>query len=388
MSMDVCGNGVYISAEFFVRGGVHYLFIIPLCRINKMEYIIFFASAFLFLFLFRKAAKKFNLVDRPNERKLHQGAIPLVGGISIYCTLMLALWIKPDILVNSDIYVLCASVLVLTGAIDDKYDVDYRIRLVIQILISCTMIFGAGLSLKSLGGLAFGHEVVLGPLGYIFTVFAVLGAINAFNMVDGIDGLLGGLTLATFGGLAYLNYIDQQLLLARFCLLMMIVVIPYIILNLGFPFDVRRKVFMGDAGSMLIGFTVIWVLLQGTQGPKAQMYPVTALWLIAIPLMDMVTIMVRRVRKGHSPFKPDREHLHHICMKAGLSSRQTLLFICLLAVLLAAVGIIIEAMNIPEIISLLLFMVVFFLYFSGLNAIWRILAWLRKRGIVSSHEAT
>ncbi|MGL6327833.1 UDP-N-acetylglucosamine--undecaprenyl-phosphate N-acetylglucosaminephosphotransferase [Aeromonas rivipollensis] len=266
-----------------------------------MEYLVFFLTALIMLFILRKVAKKINLVDRPNERKQHQGLIPLVGGISIYITLMLALWVKPELLVGSDIYVLCASVLVLMGAIDDKYDVDYRIRLVIQILISCSMIFGAGLSLKSLGGIAFGHELVLGPLGYIVTVFAVLGAINAFNMVDGIDGLLGGLTIATFGGLAYINYIDEQMLLARFCLLMMIVVLPYIILNLGFPFGVRRKVFMGDAGSMLIGFTVIWVLLQGTQGPKAQMYPVTALWLIAIPLMDMVTIMIRRIRKGHSP---------------------------------------------------------------------------------------
>ncbi len=93
---------------------------------------------------------------------------------------------------SSDIYVLCASVLVMMGAIDDKYDVDYRVRLVVQILISCAMIFAAGLSLKSLGHILFGYEVDLGPLGYIVTIFAVLGAINAFNMVDGIDGLLGG----------------------------------------------------------------------------------------------------------------------------------------------------------------------------------------------------
>lgn len=344
-----------------------------------MEYIYFFITAFLFLFLLRKLAKKINLVDRPNGRKQHQGVIPLVGGIAIYLTLMLALWFKPDLLTSSDIYVLCASVLVIMGAIDDKYDVDYRIRLVVQILISCAMIFGAGLSLKSLGGLAFGHEIVLGPLGYIVTVFAVLGAINAFNMVDGIDGLLGGLTLVTFGGLAYLNYIDEQLLLARFCLLMMIVVIPYVVLNLGFPFGTRRKVFMGDAGSMLIGFTVIWVLLQGTQGPKAQMNPVTALWLIGIPLMDMTCIMVRRIRKGVSPFKPDREHLHHICLRAGLSSHQALVVICGIATLLAVAGIVLEYGSVPEWVSLLLFALVFFLYYQLLNNIWRILARIKPK---------
>ncbi|WP_339331178.1 UDP-N-acetylglucosamine--undecaprenyl-phosphate N-acetylglucosaminephosphotransferase [Aeromonas hydrophila] len=346
-----------------------------------MSYLWFFIFSFLILFFLRKLAKKINLVDRPNERKLHQGSVPLVGGISIYLTLMLALWFKPELLINSDIYVLCASVLVMMGAIDDKYDVDYRVRLVVQILISCAMIFAAGLSLKSIGHILFSYEVDLGPLGYIVTIFAVLGAINAFNMVDGIDGLLGGLTMVTFGALAYIHYADGQLPLARFCLLMMIVVVPYIFLNLGFPFGGRNKVFMGDAGSMLIGFTVIWVLLQGTQGPKAQMNPVTALWLIAIPLMDMTCIMVRRIRKGVSPFKPDREHLHHICLRAGLSSHQALVVICGLAILLAVVGIVLEYWSVPEWISFLLFMLIFFLYYQFLNNIWRILAKIRLRTV-------
>lgn len=335
---------------------------------------IFFSIEFLCLFFLRKLAIKINLVDRPNERKQHQGIVPLVGGISIYITLMLALWFKPELLIDSDIYVLCASVLVMMGAIDDKYDVDYRVRLVVQILISCAMIFAAGLSLKSLGHIFFGFEVNLGPLGYIVTIFAVLGAINAFNMVDGIDGLLGGLTMVTFGALSYMHYADGQLPLARFCLLMMIVVVPYIFLNLGFPFGNRKKVFMGDAGSMLIGFTVIWVLLQGTQGPKAQMNPVTALWLIAIPLMDMTCIMVRRIRKGVSPFKPDREHLHHICLRAGLSPQQALVVICGTAALLALAGIALEYGAVPEWISLLLFVLVFVLYYQLLNNIWRVLA--------------
>ncbi len=346
-----------------------------------MEYILFFLVSFVILFCFRKLAKKINLVDRPNERKLHQGLVPLVGGISIYFTLMLALWFKPDLLIHSEVYVLCASVLVLMGAFDDKYDVDYRIRLVVQILISCAMIFAAGLSLKSLGHIILSYEIDLGPLGYIITIFAVLGAINAFNMVDGIDGLLGGLTIVTFGALAYISYVDGQLLLARFCLLMMIVVIPYICLNLGFPFGVRKKVFMGDAGSMLIGFTVIWVLLQGTQGPKAQMTPVTALWLIAIPLMDMTCTMVRRIRKGVSPFKPDREHLHHICLRAGLSSHQALVVICGIATLLAVAGIALEYGGVPEWISLLLFILIFFLYYQLLNNIWRILAKIKPKTV-------
>ncbi|MGL4459986.1 MAG: UDP-N-acetylglucosamine--undecaprenyl-phosphate N-acetylglucosaminephosphotransferase, partial [Plesiomonas shigelloides] len=91
------------------------------------------------------------------------------------------------------------------------------------------------------------------------------------------------------------------------------------------------------------------------------------------------TIMVRRVRKGHSPFKPDREHLHHICLRAGLSPYQALCFICLLAILCTTIGITLESYKVPELVSLLLFISVFILYFLGLNSVWRMLAWLRKR---------
>lgn len=343
-----------------------------------MPYLYFFVCAYILLFLMRKIAKKIGLVDKPNDRKKHVGAIPLVGGVSIYFILIISLWFYPSLIVNADVYIMCITVLVMIGVIDDKYDVDYRIRLVVQILVSAAMIFGAGLSLKTLGHILFGYELILGPLGYIITIFAVLGAINAFNMVDGIDGLLGGLTLVTFGGLSYIHYIDHQMPLSRFCLLMMIVVIPYISLNLGFPFGTRRKVFMGDAGSMLIGFTVIWVLLQGTQGFKSQMNPVTALWLIAIPLMDMVCIMIRRIKKGVSPFKADREHLHHICMRAGLSGFQTMLFITFIAGCLAALGITLERYFQSETLSLILFIVVFIAYMSLMNYIWKIISCVRK----------
>ena len=89
-----------------------------------------------------------------------------------------------------------------------------------------------------------------------------------------------------------------------------VAIIPYILMNLGI-LGRERKVFMGDAGSMMIGFTVIWLLLGASQDPSGSlMRPITALWLIAVPLMDMAAIMFRRVRRGVSPFKPDREHLH------------------------------------------------------------------------------
>ena len=138
--------------------------------------------------------------------------------------------------------------------------------------------------------------------------------------------------------------------------------IPYILMNLGL-IGHKRKVFMGDAGSMMIGFTVIWLLIGASQTEGTPMIrPVTALWLIAIPLMDMVSIMIRRVKQGKSPFKPDRDHLHHICQRLGLSSIQTLGLICLIASLFAGIGILGEILLLPEYIMFYSFMVVFIGY--------------------------
>jgi UDP-GlcNAc:undecaprenyl-phosphate GlcNAc-1-phosphate transferase len=132
---------------------------------------------------------------------------------------------------------------------------------------------------------------------------------------------------------------------------------------------------MGDAGSMFMGLTVIWLLTLGTQNStlnEAAFRPVTALWIIAIPLMDMFAIMLRRLKKGNSPFKADNGHLHHICLRMGLSSRQSLLAISLFAIVLAAIGILGEVFLIPESIMLLLFIVLFFGYSYALQHAWKL----------------
>lgn len=336
------------------------------------------------LFMMRKVAQRINLVDKPNERKQHKGAIPLVGGISICIAFMYFLIFNPDLLPNDQLYLFSISILTLVGAIDDKIDLSFKIRLIIQAGLSVTMMVIADIQLHQLGDMfGVGQMNLTGiGLGYLITVFAVIGAINAFNMVDGIDGLLGGLSIVTFAGLGFILYFDSQLNLSYLCLVLIVIILPYVLLNLG-VFTRRYKVFMGDAGSMLIGFTVIWFLLLASQnGTKAPLRPVTALWLIAVPLMDMAAIMIRRVRRGDSPFKPDREHLHHIFQRLGFSSFQTLLIICGIAALYAGFGIYGEMVNIPEYVMFYLFISCFLIYTCFLSNVWKISAKIREwRGI-------
>ncbi|MBG6244334.1 undecaprenyl-phosphate alpha-N-acetylglucosaminyl 1-phosphate transferase [Candidatus Symbiopectobacterium sp. 'North America'] len=348
------------------------------------EITVIFISSFIALFLARKTAIKIGLVDKPNSRKKHRGHIPLVGGVSIYLALWILYALHSEWLPDFSLYMVCASALLFVGVLDDRFDLHVMPRIFLQALVASIMMY-SGLHLASLGNILFGYELVLGWAGYAVTLLAVWGAINAFNMVDGIDGLLGALSCVTFGALAVMFYLDGEHELAQWSLCLLAASIPYILLNLGIPWGQKFKVFMGDAGSTLIGFTVIWLLIVATQGHDAVIRPVTALWFIAVPLMDMVTIMTRRIRRGDSPFKPDREHLHHILLRAGLGPRQTLLAIVGVAFIFALVGIIGERAGIRESVMLSLFLLAFVGYFWSITRVWRLLTWARRGSGQSEH---
>ncbi|EIF6746879.1 UDP-N-acetylglucosamine--undecaprenyl-phosphate N-acetylglucosaminephosphotransferase [Salmonella enterica] len=342
------------------------------------ELISIFLFTTIFIFLARKVAIKIGLVDKPNFRKRHQGVIPLVGGISVFAGICFMFGLSDYYIPHLSLYLICAGVLVFVGAMDDRFDISVKIRAVVQAVIAVVMMVIAKLHLGSLGYIFGPWELVLGPFGYFLTLFAVWAAINAFNMVDGIDGLLGGLSSVSFAAMGLILWFDGQTSLAMWCFAMIAAILPYIMLNLGI-LGRRYKVFMGDAGSTLIGFTVIWLLLETTQGKTHSISPVTALWIIAIPLMDMVAIMYRRLRKGMSPFSPDRQHIHHLVMRAGFTSRQAFVLITLAAAILAGVGVMAEYSHfVPEWVMLVLFLLAFFLYGYCIKRAWKVARFIKR----------
>ena len=321
-----------------------------------------FFFALLAIKLFKPLAVDVGLVDKPNARKHHDGQIPLIGGISIFAAVLTAsmLWLPNTLELR--MYLIASAMMVFIGALDDKYDLKVRIRIVGQIIIASLMIYGVGGYIANLGDLFGFGEINLGPVGIIFTYFAIIVVINAYNMVDGIDGLIGSLSLNTFTAIAILFLISGNSGYLSYPLMLATATLPYLVFNLGFFKKYTNKIFMGDAGSMFIGLSVIWLLSMGTQGENASFRPVTALWICAVPLMDMLAIVMRRYRKGKSPFKPDRDHLHHILQRAGLSSRQTLIVITVFSVLMSSLGVLGEYFQVPESIELALFVVIFILY--------------------------
>ncbi|MBH0029632.1 UDP-N-acetylglucosamine--undecaprenyl-phosphate N-acetylglucosaminephosphotransferase [Pseudoalteromonas sp. SWYJZ98] len=346
-----------------------------------LDLIFTFFIAFAVLFLMRKVARQVGLVDKPSGRKVHTGNIPLVGGVAICITIVQYIYSHPGMINHANLFMCCIAGLTIVGALDDRYDLSVKIRMLIQTLISIAMIYFAQAELVSLGNiLGFGDiSLGYGYVGGLITVLAVIGCINAFNMVDGIDGLLGGLSIVTFAAIGILLNMANEQSLSYLCLLLVVCMIPYIVMNLGL-IGRERKVFMGDAGSMMIGFTVIWLLIGASQTPGNPMIrPVTALWLIALPLMDMAAIMIRRVKQGKSPFKPDREHLHHICQRLGCSPTQTLILICSIASVFAGVGIIGEIFVIPEFLMFYFFIVIFVVYLVVLINYCKIINFFRRK---------
>ncbi len=346
------------------------------------EHLVLFATTFLLtlaaIFVLIPVANRIGLVDKPQGRKQHVGAIPLIGGISIFIGVALTLsWFG---LPQSShwYYLLCGGSIVILGVFDDFLDLSVKLRLCAQVVIALVMMYGLQLYVSDLGDLFGFGEVHLGYLGIPFTVIAVIAAINAFNMIDGIDGLAGMLSGVSFVSLTLMMGIGGQLEHAVLPMVLVFAIIPYLLFNLDLIGKGKGKIFMGDAGSMLIGLSVIWLLIIGSQSDSASFRPVTALWIIAVPLMDMVAIMIRRVRKGQSPFMADREHLHHIFLRLGLNSRQSLVVITSLASMLATIGIVGEYLAIPDIIMLLLFLLIFAIYSLSLQYIWRITRFIKR----------
>lgn len=330
------------------------------------------------IILLTPLAEKVGLVDMPNDwRKRHQGTPALIGGVSVYMGLLVGIsqFITPTN--NSLTYLLCSTILVILGVADDKWDLSASKRLVVQAGVAAIMCWGSGLSIHTLGNI-LGLGVVELPevLSYGITVIAVIAAINAFNMIDGIDGLLGISSLVTFVGMGYLFWLNHDTVNMKLALIISAALLPYLFINLGVPALPIKKIFMGDTGSMLIGFTAVWLLLQGTQingevTGKPAFSAALALWLIAFPLMDMVRVMGYRLWQHRSlaaMLTADRSHLHHILQDVNGDSKHTaLLKICALSGLFAITGIMMQLNGANEVMIFLTFLASFAVYTSRIR---------------------
>jgi UDP-GlcNAc:undecaprenyl-phosphate GlcNAc-1-phosphate transferase len=339
-----------------------------------MELLIGFIAALLgtgvAVIYLRKLAPALGLIDHPCHRKHHADPVPLVGGLAVFATLCVAFLLLPTVRDQWPL-LLAVALLVAVGTGDDAHELRPAVRFAAQIVACLAMIYVAGVEIESVGNL-----IGFGPIGmWVFavpiTVFAVVGVINAVNMIDGADGLAGSVSLvalAWYGGMAQLSGFVGLMTVA---IVLCGALAGFLAFNLRFPWQPKARVFLGDAGSTLLGFVLAWMAVTLTQGPAGSVPPISALWVLLLPLADTVSLCARRLRRGQSPFEANREHIHHLLLALGLTHTQTLLALVAGSALFGAVGFFGWRLGISEPILFWAFFCLFFAYHFAVQAAWK-----------------
>lgn len=345
-----------------------------------VQFLTAFALTACLLLALAPVARVIGLVDRPSARKQHNGEIPLIGGLAIFLALVvLVFWYsRPDAVMRW--YLGACSLLVLTGVLDDRFNINVGVRIVIEVIAALMMIYGANLWVGVLGNLlGFGDIYLPQWFSTPFTIIAVFGIINAWNMIDGMDGLAGVVTLVALGtfyfltrGVAASNLVPVLLMGAT---------AAYLLFNVGSN-RLLPKVFLGDAGSKLIGFSLVWLLIDGTQSgsfTNGALPAALALFVVGVPLIDMVVTTVRRMRKGQPAFAPDRTHVHHVLLNAGFSRQETLLLIAVLALHVNFIGIVTYLLGWAAWAQFGVFLLMTLLYAMAIEHAWKLGHWLKQQ---------
>ncbi len=293
-------------------------------------------------------APRVGLVQAPGAHRAHARPTPLIGGLALFCGFVLGVLTLDAPLGGMRALFATGFILVTVGLLDDLHELSTRYRFAAQTLAALLMVFWGGVVLRDLGQLIGPDVLVLGLWAVPLTVFATVGVMNAANMSDGTDGQAGVLVSIAVAFLVFFSWDgggnnDTQILA-----LLLACVLAFLAFNLPSPGRRGAVTFMGDAGSLFLGLVLAWYLVKFSQGPERLIAPVTALWLLALPLCDAVAVMLRRLLERSSPFVADRTHYHHLLLALGLSPGQALGVIAALAATLAGVGAAGEILGIPE----------------------------------------
>lgn len=295
----------------------------------------------LFIWSLSTIAVRTGFVDHPCSRKAHCGQVPLIGGIAMFVsfTLTVLFWgLVSDPLFFA--FLVASALLIIVGAVDDYKALSTRIRFIVQFIAAFIMVVWGGVVIEDLGALTGNGSIALGSWAIPFTIVAIVGVINAFNMSDGIDGLAGGLAVLAFSLMSILAFLGGQGAHGLILLLLASVVAVFLLFNLRLGKRKQALVFMGDAGSMFLGAALCWFAITLSQGESKVMEPAAVVWILAIPVLDTLCLIIRRLRRGDSPFSGGRDHLHHVLLDSGLSVNKAVLTICSISALLGGFAVI------------------------------------------------
>ena len=282
----------------------------------------------------KKAAIHVGAMDVPNERKVHSKPMPRMGGLAIFfsflCGYMLFAQSTPQMLS----ILIGGFIIVILGMIDDIKPIKAKYKFLVQIIAACVVVFYGNIVLTEITALGLNLTFTV-PFNYIITIFFIVSITNAINLIDGIDGLASGVSSIYFATITVIATLIHKTtgLDVTLCLIMLGSTLGFLLHNFN-----PASIFMGDSGSLFLGFIISTISLLGFKATTVTSL-IVPLLILAIPIIDTLLAIFRRLLKGESIGTPDKEHFHHQLLKMKFGTKKTVLIIYGINILFALVSI-------------------------------------------------
>jgi UDP-GlcNAc:undecaprenyl-phosphate GlcNAc-1-phosphate transferase len=307
----------------------------------------------------RRQAFRWGAVDRPNARKVHKGVMPRLGGLAVYAGFVTAVLVT--IQPTRSLYglLLGMTLIMLLGALDDIRGLSPRVKLAGQVAAALVLL-PLGVQVYFVTNPFNGHIVDVGWLGIPITIFWVVAVTNAVNLIDGLDGLAGGVSCIAALTMAVVGWTQWQVFGAagqREIIMLALLLAAALLGFLRYNFH-PAKIFLGDSGSMLLGYTLAVMAIMGLTKSVTAVSVLVPLVILGIPLLDTFFAVLRRYHRHRPIFQPDKEHLHHQLLALGLSHRQAVLVIYGISALLGASAVVLNLVATDQALALLVVLAV------------------------------
>ena len=295
--------------------------------------ITFLTSAILVPFV-KKAAIHANAIDIPNERSSHTVPTPRMGGLAIFGAFLLGYMLFARTSIQMLSILIGGFIIVLIGIFDDIKPIRARTKLIFQLIAACVVVFYGNIVLNRIDVLGI-NFVFPAPLNYLVTIIFIVSITNAINLIDGLDGLSSGVSSIYFTTIAIIAFVlnKMQGLDTILSLIMLGSTLGFLVHNFH-----PAKIFMGDTGSLFLGFTISVIALLGFKATTLTSLIIPIL-ILSIPIFDTAFAIFRRLLKGEKISAPDKEHFHHQLLKMKFGVKGTVLIIYGINIIFAAVSI-------------------------------------------------
>lgn len=323
--------------------------------------------AALFVVGLLEPARRLDCVDHPGGRKSHEASTPLVGGIAVFLAIMVVSGLLGGVPGGSWSLLAAMLVALVFGLADDMRQFGHRTKFFGQLIAALIVVSGTSVHVMVFGDLIGVGGLTLGKWSYLVSVISLIGLMNAINMIDGLDGLAGTLVtlpLMFFGAVALFS---GETAMGKEILILAGAVLGFLSLNLRLPWQPHARAFMGDVGGLMLGLLLGWYAIKLAGMESGALQPITAVWILAIPLLDMGSVMLLRILQGKSPFHADRQHMHHVLFDAGLSVSHVVAIMAVSSLLLGITGLCADHARLPEFVMFYSFLMLWALYVALLS---------------------